>query len=201
MPQRDLLWVLPLEELGLDQPDARVLEDGRLTDGHGRTVDFSNTIIVMTSNIGSQQILELTESGALDVEIEAHVQDLLKKTLRPELLNRIDDTVVFHQLTKEQLLDIAGIQVEVLRRRMADRGLTLELTDDALAALVSEGWDPHFGARPLRRTIRQRIENEIASLILAGTLEEGDRVLVDAAGETFRFETMPATAPEPAESP
>ncbi|MBM44107.1 MAG: ATP-dependent chaperone ClpB [Phycisphaerae bacterium] len=198
--------VVLFDEMEKAHPDVsnillQVLEDGRLTDGHGRTVDFSNTIIVMTSNIGSQQILELTESGALDVEIEAHVQELLKKTLRPELLNRIDDTVVFHQLTKEQLLDIAGIQVEVLRRRMADRGLTLELTDDALAALVSEGWDPHFGARPLRRTIRQRIENEIASLILAGTLEEGDRVLVDAAGETFRFETMPATAPEPAESP
>ncbi|MEE3002487.1 MAG: ATP-dependent chaperone ClpB [Planctomycetota bacterium] len=195
--------VVLFDEMEKAHPDVsnillQVLEDGRLTDGHGRTVDFSNTIIVMTSNIGSQHILELTESGALDIEIEAHIQDLLKKTLRPELLNRIDDTVVFHQLTKEQLLDIARIQVEILCRRMAERGLLLELTDQALDALVSEGWDPHFGARPLRRTIRQRIENEIASLILAGTIEEGDRVLVDAAGETFRFETISASATEPA---
>jgi len=195
--------VVLFDEMEKAHPDVtnillQMLEDGRLTDGHGRTVDFSNTIIVMTSNIGSQQILELTESGALDVEIEAHIHDLLKKTLRPELLNRIDDTVVFHQLTKEQLLDIARIQVEILSRRMMERGLTLELTDEALGALVSEGWDPHFGARPLRRTIRQRIENEIASLILAGTVEEGDRVLVDVAGEAFRFETIASPATEPA---
>ncbi len=197
--------VVLFDEMEKAHPDVcnillQVLEDGRLTDGHGRTVDFSNTIIVMTSNIGSQQILELTESGALDVEIEAHIQDLLKKTLRPELLNRIDDTVVFHQLTKVQLLDIARIQIEILCRRMTERGLTLELTDEALDALVSEGWDPHFGARPLRRTIRQRIENEIASLILAGTLEEGDRVLVDVAGEAFRFETIASPATETAET-
>ena len=172
----------------------QVLEDGRLTDGHGRTVDFTNSIVVMTSNIGSQHLLDMTESGASDDEIDARMRELLKQTLRPELLNRIDDTVVFHQLGKEQLHDIAGIQVKALATRMADRGLELELTAAALDQLVSEGWDPQFGARPLRRVLRQRIENEVAALILSEQVQDGDCIRVDSDGDAFHFETVRSEA-------
>ncbi|MDG2199914.1 MAG: ATP-dependent chaperone ClpB [Phycisphaerales bacterium] len=194
--------VVLFDEMEKAHPDVsnillQVLEDGRLTDGHGRTVDFTNTIVVMTSNIGSQQLLEMSEAGAVDVEIEAHMRELLKKTLRPELLNRIDDTIVFHQLTKEQLRKIASIQSRTLGARMANRGLELEMTDAALDALVAEGWDPHFGARPMRRVLRQRVENEIASRILAGDITEGDLVRIDAEGEVFRFETIHDASYEP----
>jgi ATP-dependent Clp protease ATP-binding subunit ClpB len=187
--------VVLFDEMEKAHPDVsnillQVLEDGRLTDGHGRTVDFSNSIVVMTSNIGSQQLLKMTEAGASDAEIDVHMRELLKQTLRPELLNRIDDTVVFHQLGKEQLRAIASLQVKALASRMADLGLELELTDAAVDQLVSEGWDPHFGARPLRRVLRQRIENEVASLILAAQVQAGDHIRVDSNGSVFHFETI-----------
>ncbi|MCH2149113.1 MAG: AAA family ATPase [Phycisphaerales bacterium] len=191
--------VVLFDEMEKAHPDVsnillQVLEDGRLTDGHGRTVDFTNSIVVMTSNIGSQHLLDMTESGASDDEIDARMRELLKQTLRPELLNRIDDTVVFHQLGKEQLHDIAGIQVKALATRMADRGLELELTEAALDQLVSEGWDPQFGARPLRRVLRQRIENEVAALILSEQVQEGDCIRVDSDGDSFHFETVRSEA-------
>ncbi|MDG1898791.1 MAG: ATP-dependent chaperone ClpB [Phycisphaerales bacterium] len=195
--------VVLFDEMEKAHPDVsnillQVLEDGRLTDGHGRTVDFTNTIVVMTSNIGSQKLLQLSEAGASESEIDSHMRELLKQTLRPELLNRIDDTIVFHQLDRDQLRRIAAIQAETLGRRMADRGLTLEMTDAALDAMVAEGWDPHFGARPMRRVLRHRVENEIASQILSGSVSEGDLVRVDADGDTFRFETVRNTSYEPA---
>ena len=195
--------VVLFDEMEKAHPDVsnillQVLEDGRLTDGHGRTVDFTNTIVVMTSNIGSQNLLQLSEAGASESEIDSHMRELLKQTLRPELLNRIDDTIVFHQLDRDQLRRIAAIQAETLGRRMADRGLTLEMTDAALDAMVAEGWDPHFGARPMRRVLRHRVENEIASQILSGSVSEGDLVRVDADGDTFRFETVRNTSYEPA---
>ncbi|MHC4416177.1 MAG: ATP-dependent chaperone ClpB [Planctomycetota bacterium] len=172
----------------------QVLDDGRLTDGQGRTVNFRHATIVMTSNIGSQAILEMTERGALDVEIEAHMRDLLKRTLRPELLNRIDETIIFHQLTRDDLAQIVDIQVGLLRSRLADRGLSLELTDAARGALADEGYDEQFGARPLKRVIQQRVENGIATKLLAGELEAGQMIRVDYAGKNFRLE-----AAEPAE--
>ena len=195
--------VVLFDEMEKAHPDVsnillQLLEDGRLTDGHGRTVDFTNTIVVMTSNIGSSQLLEMAESGAVEAEIEAHMRELLKKTLRPELLNRIDDTLVFHQLDRTELRRIASIQARTLSNRMAARGLTLDMTDAALDALVAEGWDPHFGARPMRRVLRQRVENEIASRILAGDIDEGDTIRVDADGERFRFETVHDAVYEPA---
>src|SRR6185369_2700893 len=146
----------------------QVLDDGRLTDGQGRTVDFTNTIIVMTSNIGSSEILNMTEGGALDVEVEAHVRGLLKQVLRPELLNRIDETIIFHQLSKDDLIEIVDIQIARLGKRLKDRGLLIEVTPAAKLALANEGYDPQFGARPLKRVIQQRIENQIATRILAG---------------------------------
>ncbi len=184
--------VILFDEMEKAHPDVsnvllQVLDDGRLTDGHGRTVDFTNTIIVMTSNIGSQQILQLTESGALDVEIEAHVRDLLKKVLRPELLNRIDETIIFHQLSREHLAGIVEIQLANLRRRLADRGLLLELSKQAKHALAAEGYDPQFGARPLKRVIQQRIENPLATRLLSGDFNEGDLIRVSYEGNSFTF--------------
>ena len=185
--------VLLFDEMDKAHPDVsnvllQLLDEGRLTDGHGRTVDFRNAIIVMTSNIGSQAILEMTDQGALDLEIEAHMRDLLKKTMRPELLNRIDETIIFNQLTRENLAGIVEIQVAHLRRRLADRGLSLDLTDAAQSALAEEGYDPQFGARPLKRIIQQRLENPIATQILAGNFNPGDTIKADYQGKSFVLE-------------
>ncbi|MBX3354172.1 MAG: ATP-dependent chaperone ClpB [Phycisphaeraceae bacterium] len=182
--------VVLFDEMEKAHPDVsnillQVLDDGRLTDGHGRTVDFSNTIIVMTSNIGSQAILEATERGEPDAVIEAHVRSLLKKVMRPELLNRIDDVVIFHQLTKEDLRSIVEIQLRGLRRRLAERGVALEVTAAAQDALASEGYDPQFGARPLKRVIQQRLENALASKLLGGEISPGQAVKVDFEGSRF----------------
>jgi len=165
----------------------QVLDDGRLTDGQGRTVDFSNTIIVMTSNIGSQAILEMTEKGERHEVIEAHVRTILKKHLRPELLNRIDETVIFEQLKRADIARIVDIQVANLAKRLATRHIGLTLTPQAQAALASEGYDPHFGARPLKRVIQQRIENPLAGKLLEGAFREGDAIVVDHVGKSFTF--------------
>jgi ATP-dependent Clp protease ATP-binding subunit ClpB len=192
--------VVLFDEMEKAHPDVsnvllQVLDDGRLTDGQGRTVDFTNTIIVMTSNIGAQAILEMTEKGEADEMIAAHVRTLLKKHMRPELLNRIDETVVFHQLRKKDLAGIVEIQVGSLRKRLKARGLDLELTPAAVNALADEGYDPAFGARPLKRVIQQRLENEIAKRMLEGAFAEGETVRVDFAGKTFTFGTArPASA-------
>ena len=184
--------VILFDEMEKAHPDVsnvllQVLDDGRLTDGQGRTVDFTNTIIVMTSNIGSQEILKMTAGGALDVEVEAHVRNLLKQVLRPELLNRIDDTIIFHQLSKDDLVQIVDIQVANLSRRLRDRGLLVEVKPAAKLALADEGYDPQFGARPLKRVIQQRIENTIATRILAGEFGPGDVIVIDYEGKTFVF--------------
>ena len=186
--------VILFDEMEKAHPDVsnvllQVLDDGRLTDGQGRTVDFSNAIIVMTSNIGSQQILQMTEEGALDLEIEAHVKQLLKSHLRPELINRIDDTVIFHQLTEADLTGIVKIQIENLRRRVAHREIDIEVTERAMNALASEGYDPQFGARPLKRVIQNRIENPLATKLLVGELNDGDRIVIDYEGEQFTFDS------------
>ena len=186
--------VVLFDEMEKAHPDVsnillQILDEGHLTDGHGRTVDFRNTIIVMTSNIGSQAILEMTSSGAEEYEVEAHVRNMLKQTLRPELLNRIDETIIFHQLSKDELQGIVQIQLQSLRSRLADRGLSLELTEAATHALAEEGYDPQFGARPLKRVIQQRLENPLATRILSGEIQPGDTIEVDFAGKGFTFET------------
>ncbi|MHC4909400.1 MAG: AAA family ATPase, partial [Planctomycetota bacterium] len=180
--------VVLFDEMEKAHPDVsnvllQILDEGRLTDGHGRTVDFRNTIIVMTSNIGSQHILEMTERGAVDVEIETHVNDLLKRTMRPELLNRIDETIIFHQLSRDHISGIVDIQLRNLRTRLADRGLSLNLSDAAMTTIAAEGYDPQFGARPLKRVLQQRLENPIARSILDGSFEPGDTIAVDVVGE------------------
>jgi len=184
--------VVLFDEMEKAHPDVssvllQILDDGRLTDGHGRTVDFKNAIIVMTSNIGSDVILQMTESGAIDAEIEAHMRQVLKAAFRPELLNRIDETITFAQLTKEDLTSIVQIQIRDLQKRLLERDLHLTLTEAAQKALADEGYDPQFGARPLKRVIQQRVENALATRLLAGEFYENDHIEVDYQGKSFVF--------------
>jgi len=168
----------------------QVFDDGRLTDGHGRTVDFKNTVIIMTSNIASEQIQKLTEESGADWEIEAHVKDSLKQYFKPEFLNRIDEVIVFHMLTRENLRQIVDIQLRYLVERLNAQGISVEFTDKAREQIMDEGYDAAYGARPLRRTIQQRIENPLAAELLAGKFVEGDTVKIDANQHKFTFEKM-----------
>ena len=165
----------------------QVLDDGRLTDGHGRTVDFKNTVVIMTSNIASQQIQQLAQEKGPEWEIEAHVKEALKQMFRPEFLNRVDETIVFHPLGKDQLRAIIEIQLRYLHTRLKERELHLEVTDAAKDLLMEEGYDTTFGARPLKRTIQQRLENPLAKQILAGEFTDGDTIRIDADQHTFHF--------------
>ena len=166
----------------------QVLDDGRLTDGHGRVVDFKNTLIVMTSNIGSDVIQAMADQNVPEFEIEAKVNELLKRAFRPEFLNRVDETIVFHRLRPEHLRDIARIQIGHLVRRLADRNIVLSLTDAAVDKLATDGYDPVYGARPLKRLIQQYVENPLARRILSGEFNDGDAITADTRGDSLVFE-------------
>ena len=157
----------------------QVLDDGRLTDGQGRTVDFRNTLIVMTSNLGSHFILELGEKDR--DEMERRVQEALREHFKPEFLNRIDEVIIFHSLTRADIRKIVDIQMESLRRMLKEREIDLVLSDKARDLLADEGYDPHFGARPLKRTIQRRLQNPLAMKLLAGEFKPGQTVEVDVA--------------------
>jgi ATP-dependent Clp protease ATP-binding subunit ClpB len=159
----------------------QILDDGRLTDGQGRTVDFKNTIVIMTSNVGSARILEYHGgfSGAAYEAMKEAVQEEMRRQFRPEFLNRVDEIIVFHALTEEQLMDIVEIQLGRLRARLAERHITLELTPEARRHLVRTGYDPHYGARPLKRAIQKQIETPLGRLLLKGEVRDGQRVVVD----------------------
>jgi len=157
----------------------QVLDDGRLTDSQGRTVDFKNTVLIMTSNIGSQEILETQQRGRSYEEIKNVVTGELRRHFRPEFLNRIDETVVFHPLTIENLVKIVDIQLVRLRQRLAERRITLALTPEAIQDLAKRGYDPVYGARPLKRLIQQSLETSIARLLVKGELRDGDTATVD----------------------
>jgi len=185
--------VILLDEIEKAHPDVfnvmlQVFDEGRLTDGKGRTVDFKNTVIIMTSNIASQQIQQLTEESGADWEIEAHVKDALKQIFKPEFLNRIDEIIVFRMLTKDDLKKIVDIQLNYLAERLKGRRIELEFTDNARKLIMDEGYDPVFGARPLKRTIQQRLENPLAAQLLSGKFAEGDAVKIGADRHKFTFE-------------
>jgi len=165
----------------------QVLDDGRLTDGQGRTVDFRNTVIVMTSNLGSQMIQELAGEDNYQRMKDA-VMEIVGGHFRPEFINRVDEVVVFHPLGREQIRRIADIQIGYLRRRLADREMALEVSETALERLGEAGFDPVYGARPLKRAIQQQLENPLAQAILAGRFGPGDTVVVERAetGLVFR---------------
>jgi len=175
----------------------QVLDDGRLTDGQGRTVDFKNTIVIMTSNIGSQRILQYRGDfeGEVYDRMKEAVLDELRKQFRPEFLNRIDELIVFHSLTVEHLKQIVTIQLNGLQRRLADRQITLTLTEAAKEYLVQIGYDPAYGARPLKRTIQRELESPLAHKLLTGEVRDGQTVLVDyddLHGLTFTSQSTPA---------
>jgi ATP-dependent Clp protease ATP-binding subunit ClpB len=192
--------VVLFDEIEKAHPDVfnvllQILEDGRLTDGQGRTVDFKNTIIVMTSNLGSQVIRELSGN---ETAMRAAVMDTLRQQFRPEFLNRVDDVIIFKELTQAQLRGIVEIQLNGLRRRLAERHLTLEVSTAAEDLLAKEGYDPVYGARPLKRTIQRLLQDPLALRILEGEFREGDTIKVDAVDGKLTLERVAAAASIPA---
>ncbi len=163
-----------------------MLDDGRLTDGQGRTVDFRNTVIVMTSNLGSHLIQEMAHTNDYEA-MKTAVMEVVGQHFRPEFINRVDETVVFHPLGREQIRKIAGIQIEHLRQRLEERELTLDISTEALDLLGEAGFDPVYGARPLKRAIQHQLENPLAQKILAGEFSPGDTIKVEAAGGELMF--------------
>ncbi|NOZ79053.1 MAG: ATP-dependent chaperone ClpB [Acidobacteria bacterium] len=186
--------VVLLDEIEKAHPDVfnillQILEDGRLTDGKGRTVDFRNAVIIMTSNIASAIIQEYGEADRQ--MMVARVQEELKHHFRPELLNRVDEVLIFHRLDEEHMKAIVGIQLERLNRLVADRHITIEATDAAIELLAKRGYDPDFGARPLKRTIQRLVQDPLANKVLAGEIIEGDTVLLDAQNGELTIHTGP----------
>ncbi len=172
----------------------QILDEGRLTDGHGRTVNFRNTVIIMTSNIGSQWISELGEGQ--EEEMRHRVMEALRQHFRPEFLNRLDEIIIFHSLTREHLDQIVEIQLGYLRKLLAERRISLQISDRARRALAEEGYDPTYGARPLRRTIQRRIQDPLALELLKGNFVEGDTVYVDFDETNFVFQHAPVEQAE-----
>jgi ATP-dependent Clp protease ATP-binding subunit ClpB len=187
--------VILLDEVEKAHPDVfnvllQVFDDARLTDGKGRTVDFKNTVIIMTSNIASQQIQQLTEENGEDWEIEAHVKEALKVVFKPEFMNRIDEVIVFNTLTTNDLKKIVDIQLRYLSKRLNERKIEVEFTDEARGLIMEEGYDATFGARPLKRVIQQRLENPLATELLAGKFTDGDKIRIGARQQQFTFEKV-----------
>jgi ATP-dependent Clp protease ATP-binding subunit ClpB len=186
--------VILLDEVEKAHPDVfnvllQVLDDGRLTDGQGRTVDFRNSVIVMTSNLGSSLIQELSADDSAEsyTQLKAAVMGAVQSHFRPEFINRLDDIVVFHPLGKQQIREIARFQTQYLIRRLAERQITLALDESALILLGDVGFDPVYGARPLKRAIQQQLENPLAQKILAGEFVAGDSLLVTAKAGGLEF--------------
>jgi ATP-dependent Clp protease ATP-binding subunit ClpB len=184
--------VVLFDEIEKAHPDVfnvllQILDDGRLTDSQGHVVDFKNAVIIMTSNIGSQFLLDTDDRAGA----ERQVMELLRQTFRPEFLNRVDETIMFHPLSRAHLGAIVDLQLAHVARLVADRRLRLEVTEAAPEALIEEGYDPVYGARPLKRVIQRRVQNPLAMAILEGTYHEGDLVRVDRTSEgELRFERV-----------
>lgn len=168
----------------------QLLDDGRLTDNHGHTVDFTNTIVVMTSNIGGQIIQQITQEGGDEDELRQAVTERMQAHFLPEFLNRIDESIVFHPLQRPEIRHIAELQIDRLSAQLLDQGIQLEVSDAALEAIVDEGYDPAYGARPLKRVVQQRLQNPLATEVLKGTLEERGGVRIDFRGGDFVFEPL-----------
>jgi ATP-dependent Clp protease ATP-binding subunit ClpB len=199
--------VLLLDEIEKAHPDVfnillQLLEDGRLTDGQGRTVDFKNAVVIMTSNLGSDLIAELPHDASTEAvaKVREQVMGLLRQHFRPEFLNRVDEVIVFSRLDPAQLRQIVLIQLRGLSDRLAARKLDLNVSPAAVDLLAEEGYDPTYGARPLKRVIQRRLQDPIAMAILEGKYGEGDTVQVDAAGGELTIDkaATPAADPRPA---
>jgi len=181
--------VILFDEIEKAHPDVfnillQILDDGRLTDSKGRTVDFKNTVLIMTSNLGSREIQAVADD---EKQVREAVLEVLRENFKPEFLNRVDDIVIFHQLSREQIGDIIEIQLERLRRLLAERDMNLVLEESARALVAREGYDPLYGARPLKRAIQTLIQNPLASKLLRGEVLPGQTIRVSAEGEQMRF--------------
>jgi ATP-dependent Clp protease ATP-binding subunit ClpB len=190
--------VVLLDEIEKAHPEVfnillQVLDDGRLTDNKGRVVNFKNAIIIMTSNLGASYIRERseslsdTEAEKAYEEIKTNVMDLLKQNLRPEFLNRIDDIIVFHPLDSKALKDIVRLQFSLIQKMLSEKGINTELQDDAMDLIVKRGYDPAFGARPLKRLMQKEIVNELAKELIAGKLTSGGKILIKADKDEIKF--------------
>jgi ATP-dependent Clp protease ATP-binding subunit ClpB len=180
--------VVLFDEIEKAHPDVwsvllQILDDGRLTDGQGRTIDFRNTVLILTSNLGSESIVSLDD----EAEIERQVEAALRAHFKPEFLNRVDETIIFHQLKRQHLGHIVGIQLERVRRLLAERRIEIDVTPAAEDLLAEKGYDPHFGARPLKRVIQRLVQDPLAMRILEGEFPEGSKVVVDASGDELSF--------------
>jgi ATP-dependent Clp protease ATP-binding subunit ClpB len=189
--------VILFDEIEKAHPDVfnvmlQILDDGRVTDSQGRTVDFKNTVIIMTSNIGSQYILDIAGDDRKYEEMRSRVMEAMRSNFRPEFLNRIDEIIIFHGLQKSELRQIVGLQVKRLATRLADRKMSLRLSDAALDFLAEVGYDPVFGARPLKRAIQRELETQIAKAILRSEFHDGDTIFVDVENERLAFKRLPA---------
>jgi ATP-dependent Clp protease ATP-binding subunit ClpB len=190
--------VILFDEIEKAHPDVfnvllQILDDGRLTDGQGRTIDFRNTVVIMTSNLGSQAIQEM--AGQDFEKVRNAVIAVLREHFRPEFLNRIDEVIVFKPLTEDQLTAIVDIQLRRLESRLAERRVHLEVTEAARKLLAQRGWDPVYGARPLKRAIQRLLQDPLAMMLLEGKFTEGDTITVDAKGGEITF--TKATSPAP----
>lgn len=184
--------VILLDEIEKAHPDVfnvllQVLDDGRMTDGKGRTVDFKNTILIMTSNLGSQLIMQMGEDHMSEQQIRTQVDELLNSKFKPEFLNRVDETIIFHSLKKDDMIQIIEIQLERLTNRLKERGITLRVRESAKKFLVEKGYNPSFGARPLKRSIQKYLENPLAIELLDGRFNDGDHVFAEADSVKLRF--------------
>jgi ATP-dependent Clp protease ATP-binding subunit ClpC len=194
--------VLLFDEIEKAHPDVfnillQILDDGRLTDAQGRTVDFKNTIVIMTSNLGADRIQEYARTGGTNFEeLKDELMEILRSSFRPEFINRIDEIIVFRALTDKQLADITRLLLDRLTRRLRAQRIEVEFTDEAVALLAREGFDPEFGARPLRRTIQRRVENELSRMVLGGSVQPGDKVVVTVEGDDLHLEIETGAAKE-----
>ncbi|MFM7363881.1 MAG: ATP-dependent chaperone ClpB [Cuspidothrix sp.] len=189
--------VILFDEIEKAHPDVfniflQILDDGRVTDAQGRTVDFKNSIIIMTSNIGSQYILDISGDDSRYDEMRNRVMEAMRNSFRPEFLNRLDELIIFHSLQKSELRNIVQLQVDRLRQRLTDRKMSLKLSSSALDFLAEIGYDPVFGARPLKRAIQRELETQIAKAILRGDFSDGDTIFVDVQNERLSFNRLPA---------
>jgi ATP-dependent Clp protease ATP-binding subunit ClpC len=196
--------VLLLDEIEKAHADVfnillQILDDGRLTDAQGRTVDFKQTVIIMTSNMGAERIQAHTRREETFEELKEDMLQVVRHHLRPEFVNRIDEIIVFRALAREQIVDIARLLLERTTRRLRAQDIEVEFTDEAVELIAEEGFDPEFGARPLRRTIQRRVDNELSRMVLSGSLEPGDRVVVSVEEERLTFDVLQGAATVAAE--
>ena len=187
--------VILFDEIEKAHPDVfnillQLLDDGRLTDNQGRTVDFKNTIVIMTSNIGSSMLIDgIREDGTVDEAVKEAVENEMKRHFRPEFLNRIDATVVFSPLTEEQIIKIIDLSMKDIEKRLAEREITIELTEKAKEFIAEESYDATYGARPVKRYLQKSVETELAGEIIRGSIVDGDKVVIDTDGEKLVFTT------------